>query len=239
MEKELQEGQIVRCKVEQITGTVIFVKIEEDGEGTITTSEIAPGRIRNIRDYVSIGKRIVCKVLSLKDNRVHLSLRRVTNSEKKQFLETAEKEKSLKAILKTITEKNSEEIIKKIEKESSLIEFFEQAKANPKILEEYFTKEQSEKIIKILESKKEKLKQIKQILKLSNKSSDGIKIIKEILINSCKCSKCKITYIAAGKYTLSICGGNYKELKTDLNKSIECIEKQAKKHNCEFELLKR
>ena len=61
---ELEEGQIVLCTVEKILGTTVFVKIENNGEGTLTTSEISPGRIRNLRDYVVIGKKIVCKIYS-------------------------------------------------------------------------------------------------------------------------------------------------------------------------------
>ena len=48
------------CIVERIEKTVVFVKILNNGnetEGSITTSEIAPGRIRNIRDYVVPKKK--------------------------------------------------------------------------------------------------------------------------------------------------------------------------------------
>ena len=68
--QELEEGQIVLCTVEKILGTTVFVKIEGNGEGTITTSEISPGRIRNLRDYVVPGKKIVCKILSIKEDRI-------------------------------------------------------------------------------------------------------------------------------------------------------------------------
>ena len=74
---ELEEGEIVLCTVDKIIGTTVFVKIEGNGEGTITTSEIAPGRIRNLRDYVSPGRKIVCKVLRVDVNKISLSLRRV------------------------------------------------------------------------------------------------------------------------------------------------------------------
>ena len=85
--EQLEEGQIVLCTVEKIVGTTVFVKIQEDGEGTLITSEISPGRIRNLRDYVVPGKKIVCKILHIRGNRIHLSLRRVKQNEKKELLD--------------------------------------------------------------------------------------------------------------------------------------------------------
>jgi len=239
MANQLEEGQIVLCTVEKILGTTVFCKIEGDGEGTLITSEISPGRIRNLRQYVFPGKKIVCKVLRIKENQIHLSLRRVKQNERKELLDKIKKEKNSKAILKTVLGKEeSEKIIKKITKEQTILDFFEQTKTNPKMLEKYFNKKDSEKIIKILESKKEKPKQTKHIFKLSSKAEDGIKIIKDIIQNVCKDSDCKISYLAAGKYSLSLTGKDFKELKVKTNSILDQLEKQAKKNNCEFEIEK-
>ena len=55
----LEEGDMTLCTVDRIAGTVVFVKIEgEEREGSIILSEIAPGRIRNLRDYVIPKKKI-------------------------------------------------------------------------------------------------------------------------------------------------------------------------------------
>lgn len=239
-QEQLEEGQIVLCTVEKIIGTTVFVKLDNyNKEGTITTSEIAPGRIRNLRDYVVPGKKIVCKVLSIKDGRIHLSLRRVKQNEKKQLLEKIAKEKSYKAILKTVLdEQESEKIIEKITKEQGLLDFFERVKQKPEILEEYATKEQSQKILKILKSKKEKLKEIKQTIKLSSKSPDGILIIKKIIDQACKDSKCNVNYISAGKYRITTKGEDFKKLKIKMHKILQDIEKQAKKNNCDFSVEK-
>lgn len=235
---QLEEGQVVLCTVEKIVGTTVFVRIQDNGEGTITTSEIAPGRIRNLRVYVIPGKKIVCKVLSMKGDRINLSLRRVKQNEKKELLDKIAKEKSYRAILKTAVGKDSDEIINRITENNTLLEFFEQAKQNPKILTEYLNKEQTEKILKILESKKEKEKEIKQIFRLSSKAENGIKIVKEIINSACKNSKCDVSYIAAGKYRIIIAGENFKELKMQISSILQEIERQAKKQDCEFELEK-
>jgi len=237
--EELEEGQIVLCTVEKIVGTTVFVKLDEyDKEGTITTSEISPGRIRNLRTYVTPGKKIVCKILSIKNRNIHLSLRRVKQNEKKELLDKIKKEKSYKAMLKTAFKDELEKIIDKITKDHNLTDFFEEVKSNNKLLNKCMNKKQAEQIIKILESKKEKPKEIKQIFKLSSKKSDGINIVKEIINNACKDSKCDVNYLAAGKYSLSIVGEDFKKIKTEINKVTEEIEKQAKKEKCEFGLEK-
>jgi len=236
--EQLEEGQIVLCTVEKIIGTTVFVKIEGDGEGTLTTSEIAPGRIRNLRAYVVPGKKIVCKILSIK-NGVHLSLRRVKQNEKKELLDQIKKEKNYKAILRTVFGKEeSKKIIEKITSEYSLTEFFEESRKDAKIIEKYFNKKDAEKIVKILESKKEKPKQIKQIFRLASKAEDGINIIKKTIKEACKDSKCNISYLAAGKYSFSITGQDFKKLKTESNQILQKIEKQAKKENCDFSIEK-
>jgi len=239
MNYDLEEGQIVLCTVDKILGTTVFVKIQDNLEGTITTSEISPGRIRNLRDYVIPGKKIVCKILKIHGEKIYLSLRRVKQNEKKELLDKVSKEKSYKAILKTVLGSDeSKPIIENITQDYSIIEFFEIIKENPKILEKYTKKADSEKILKILDSKKEKPKKIKQIFRLSSSSPEGIKIVKNILKESCKDSKCDISYLAAGKYNLSITGQDFKGIKSEVNSTLNSLEKFAKKEHCEFSLEK-
>ena len=86
----MEVGDLVLCTVDRVVGTVVFVKIEGQGkevEGSITFSEVAPGRIRNIRDYVVPKKKIVCKILRMLNGNIDLSLRRVTQKERKEVLE--------------------------------------------------------------------------------------------------------------------------------------------------------
>lgn len=239
VEEQLEEGQIVMCTVDKIVGTTVFVKIHDNGEGTITTSEIAPGRIRNLRNYVVPGKVIVCKVLSIRGNNVYLSLRRVKLTERKQLMDKINKEKSYQAILKTVLSSQAGEVIKNITAEHNILDFFDRIKEDPKILEKYMKEEDAEKLQHILESKKEKPKELKQMIKLSSRSQDGIVRVKEIISKACENSKCDVSYIAAGKYSLGILGENFKEIKTEINKVLESVENLAKKQGCEFTIEKK
>lgn len=228
----MQEGDLVLCTVEKIEKTTVFVKIEGNGVGTIITSEIAPGRIRNIRDYVVPGKKIVCKVLKIDSSgNIHLSLRRVTTKEKKEVLENYEKEKSFIALLKNIV-KNADEIIKNIKKdELSIFFFITKAKENPQLLEKYFTKEEIEKLTTIIKEKEKKEIFVKSEFKLSSDLPNGLTKLKEILLPY----KDKITYLAAGRYLLKVTASDYKKANFEMTKILEEIERKAKNFHLKFE----
>lgn len=244
MEKaiSLEEGQIVLCTVDRIAGTVVFVKINDyNAEGAIVFSEIAPGRIRNIREYAVPGKKIVCKVLRIRPHGIDLSLRRVKLKEKNDFNEIYKKEKSYLALFKTILE-NGEEAAKKIKSDAgSLVDFLEKAKSNAAILEKYICKEAAEKILGALKEKKQKEKILVKKFSLSSKGSDGISIVKEIMkkaVGDSKCGNCEIFYVAAGKYTAKTRAINPKEADNQLEALIKNLEDMAKQKNCAFSLIK-
>ena len=82
-----EEGEIVLCTVKKILYHSVFAILDEYKhiEGMIHISEISPGRIRNIRDYVKEGKQIVCKVLNINKQKgnIDLSIRRVGTNQKR------------------------------------------------------------------------------------------------------------------------------------------------------------
>ena len=81
-----EEGELVLCTVTKVHSHSVFVVLEEyDKSGMVHISEISPGRIRNIRDFVVEGKVIICKVLRIDKEKGHidLSLRRVSESQKR------------------------------------------------------------------------------------------------------------------------------------------------------------
>ena len=233
MEKQLEEGQIVLCTVKNIEGTAVFCKIDDyEKEGTMITSEVAPGRIRNLRDYVSPGRKIVCKVLKIDKENIYLSLRRVTAKERKEVLEIYEKERNLAATIKTIS-KEADNIIKKIKQESSLVDFLEQAKQEPELLENLMSKEEAEKLLKILKEKKEKEVVVKKKFSLKSEAEDGIVRIKKILPEDKN-----ITYLAAGRFSIEIKNKDYKDANAKLQQILQDIEKKAKQEGCVFSVEK-
>jgi translation initiation factor 2 alpha subunit (eIF-2alpha) len=233
---DFEEGDNVLCTVKRISGTTVFVHIEDDPkhrEATIVTSEIAPGRIRNLREYVVPGKKIVCKILSIdKSGNIHLSLRRVSDKEKREVLDREKKEKSSWSIIKSVGKEKSEEIVKKIkEKEKSLYDFLQKCKTEPKQLEKFFTSEETEKICKILEQAKPQRVEVKKQFSLTSKKSDGITTIKNILK-----PYADVSYLAAGRFVITLKSENYKKANHEIQKILKEIEGKAEKQGAKFQV---
>jgi len=230
---EFKEADIVSCTVERIEGTTVFVKLESGEQGTIITSEIAPGRIRNLRDYVSPGRKIVCKILRIDLPNIYLSLRRVTSKEKKEVLERQEKERNSIGILKSVLGEKAMATAEKIKEDNySIAEFLTNCKANPKELEKVMPKDSAERVCKILQEKKEKQVEEKRKFSLSSKKPNGINLTKEIL-SVCK-GNCEVSYVAAGKFVIKIKAQDFKKANTDISTALSEIEKRAKENKMEF-----
>ncbi len=228
----MQEEDLLLCTVKNIERAIIFVELPNGEKGTIIPSEIASGRIRNMREYVVPNKKIVCKVLRCSNGNIELSLRRVNSKEKKEVMSKYKQEQTSKSALKSILKENYEKISGKIlEKYESLFDFLANAREDESLIKEYIP-EEAHKQIKKLTEKKKKFVEVKKILKLKSLKSDGINIIKQILkIND---ENIKITYISAGKFQINLKGEDYKSLNKKIQELLTDIEKQAKKNSCEF-----
>ena len=230
---ELEEGDIVLCTVESISKASVFVNIEDTQEqGSIVMSEIASGRIKNLREFVVPKKRIVCKVLRISGNRIELSLRRVTQKERDERLNQEKLERSYASVIKAIVKEKSEEILKKIKEKSDVYNFIQDSIENSKELEKIAGKENSKKILEIIQEQKQKNSEIKKEFTLKSTNPEGIKIIKDILHPEQE----NIHYISAGKYMLKIIDKDKKTADKKSKEILEEIEKQAKKKGAEFSI---
>jgi len=231
----LEEGDIVLCTVDRIVGTTVFVRIDGNGEGSIVFSEVAPGRIRNIRDYVFPKKMIVCKVLRISGERIDLSLRRVTLKEQKELKDRYKEERSFVSILKTVLGEKAEGVLGKIEKEG-IYNVLQKIKENPKELESLVGQQDSKKIFEILNAQKEKKQIIKKEIILKSTEPNGVEIIKNILGNL---AGVDVRYLAAGRYSLQREDTDLKQADQKLREILEAIEKAAKKHSMDFSIIKK
>ena len=252
------EGEIVACTVKKILKTTVFVKLDEyEQEGIIHISEISPGRIRTIRDFVKENKKIICKVLRKNERygNLDLSLRRVTTGQKlNKIREDKLKDKCLKIIesiskqLKLDVEKTHQTILEKIKGNyESISEAFQTVAEE---LDESPLKEIGidkkladalEETIKIRLKPKES-KELKN-LEITCLAGDGVEIIKKALEKASKFAKEKeysltLTYVSAPNYQLSVTSPNPKEIEAQTEEIIEVIEKELKKANGELKVHK-
>lgn len=230
---EVKENDIIMCTVKKIEGTTVFVDIDDNGSGSIVFSEIAAGRIRNIREYVNPGKKIVCKVLKIYPDHVELSLRRVVGKEREEIQERYKKQKTFESMLKNSVAE-PQEAIKKIREKYELWEFFDLIKENISLIEKYFNKKESDILTKLVAEKKEREKIVKKTVIIKSNSESGLSDIKEIL--NFKDNKIAITYLGSSQFLINATGKDFKEAEHLVDKTVKEIEKRAKDKKSIFEL---
>lgn len=101
-----EESDIVLCTVTKVHYHSVFVSLNEYPglKAMLHISEIAPGRIRNIGEYVKEGKVIVCKVLKVDEKKGHIdvSLRRVTESQRRTKQDILKQEQRVQKIVEFV-----------------------------------------------------------------------------------------------------------------------------------------
>lgn len=225
-----EEGEILICIVKKILPHSIFTDIVEykDREGYIHISEIAPGRIRNIRDYVKEGKTIVCKVLAVNKEKgyIDLSLRRVSASAKLAKLEEqkleGKAEKLLESVAKglniSLDDLYNKIAVKIIDKYGLFYSFVQDLSTNGESALKPLGFQQDIST-QLLEKIKDKIKlpevSISYNLIISSTEPNGITIIKNVLNAAESLAKqkeynIKLKYISAPKYMLTIISRDYK-----------------------------
>ncbi len=229
----LKEDDVVLCTVTKIDPAGVFVNLDEYNlEGHIILAEISPGRIRNIREFVSVGKKIVCKILRKKENSLELSLRRVSAKERDSILEYYKKERIFSSIIKSATGEKYQEIIEKIKEKEDLSQIIELVKSNPEIISKYLNQKEFEKLKEILSQKKDIDKVVQKKITLKSDKENGITQIKEILDNK----ESEIFYLGSSNFLIKVKNKDYKKANNQLEKVIENIKEKAKKLGALVEL---
>lgn len=235
-------GDLVIATVETVTDYGAYVKLDEYNNklGLLHISEISSSWIRNIRDYVWEGQKVVLKVLRVDQEKGHidLSLRRVTKREKIDKMISWKRERKAEALLRSVAERIGlpvEQVYEKagslMEKEYGLYEGFEKAaKEGPEILTKIGVPKDFADVI--TEVAKEKIRpptvKVKGIVELRCLRPDGVKIIKEAFLNAKKTEKVKDSrvqfyVVAAPKYAIEVQADNYKHAETTLQRLADAI----------------
>ncbi len=227
---ELKEGDVAMCTVKKIEGATVFLDVEGNGEGSMVMSEVAAGRIRNLREYVVPNKKIVCKILRITNGHPQLSLRRVTAREREEIQDKYQKERTFKSILKTIA-KSPEKIIEKIEKELELWKFFDLAKEDSSLIKKFFPEKEALELARLLAEKKEREKIAKKTFSIKSLSPGGINDIKSALAQA----NLEIHYLGSSKFSISATGKDFREANSKVTISLEKIKSKAKEKKLIFE----
>src|SRR3972149_8090519 len=101
-------GDLVIATIETVTDYGAYAKLDEyNKRGLLPVSEISSSWIRNLRDFVREGQKMVLKVLrvDLEKGHIDLSLRRVTKRERIEKVMLFKKVRKAEALLKGVAEK--------------------------------------------------------------------------------------------------------------------------------------
>jgi translation initiation factor 2 subunit 1 len=242
-----EAGDLVISTVETVTDYGAYVKLDEFGKkGLLHVSEISSSWIRNIRDFVREGQKIVLKVLRVDTEKGHidLSLRRVTKRERIEKIMFWKKERKAEALLRNIAEKMSmpveqvyEKAGKPLESEYGLYEGFERAaKEGQDFLTKVGVSEDFAKVIigVVQERIRVPMVKVKGTVELRCMKPNGVKIIKEAFANARKgeklgSAKLRFYVIAAPKYSVEVSAEDYKHAEDVLQRVAENVVSNVSK----------
>jgi len=242
-----EAGDLVIATVQSVADYGAYAKLDEyDKQGLLHVSEISSSWIRNIRDFVREGQKLVLKVLKVDVEKRHidLSLRRVTKREKIEKMMAWKKERKAETLVRSVADKmglSPEQVYEKagtaIEKEYGLYEGFERAvKEGPEILTKIgISEELANAFVTVAQERIHvPMVKVKGIIEVSCMRPNGVKVIKEAFLNAKKTEKSRTAklrfyVVAAPKYRVEVMADNYKNAEDVLQKVAETVVSNVSK----------
>ena len=243
-----EQGEIVLATITKIMDHGAYVTLDEYGaiQGFLHISEIAPGWIRSVNKFVKEGEKKVLLVKKVNPDRgdIDLSLKQVSNDQKKQKLKEVKKFEKGRTLLQSVKEKAdlADSDIEKLEdsiysKFDSVYDAF--IEIGRKGVETVKDLKLNKKTLAAVEEVCSKIKlpsvEIRGIMEITNNRSDGVEVIKKSLLDAIKKDPTiDITYLGAPKYRLAITADDFKTAEKVLKPIIEEIQKKVEKNNGTF-----
>ncbi len=243
------EREIIIGTVNNINPYSVFVDLDEypDKVGMIHISEVARKWIRDVRNWVKKGQKVVCLVLGVDKEKGHisLSLKRVSDNQRNKRLQTWKRDEKGEKLLKAIADKKGvtlddvyEDIGFEIQENfKDMLDVFELAVRKGKdYIENKGIPEKWSSEIDEIASEKIKIPNLRMEEEVEVRSfdSDGIEKIKKIFNDVSNKNKISVSYVSAPKYKLSFKTKNPKEGKKILRKSFDEIKEKIEEIGGEF-----
>ncbi len=244
-----EEGDIVIGTVKEVKPYGAFVELLEypGKEGMIHISEVTSGWVKNIRDHVKVGQRVVAKVLKVdkKKGHIDLSLKRVTEQQRREKVLEWKRFQRASKMLERAAEKLGKSLEEAWEEVGYLLEdeFGELYNAfetlvieGKEVLDDLDISEEWKDVL--YEVAKESIElsnvEVNGIIEMTCFEPDGIKRIKKALKNALKANpyedvEVNITYIGAPKYRVEVIAPDYKSGEDIFKKVCERALKEIKK----------
>src|SRR3989338_914790 len=236
-------GELAVAHVEKIYPHSVTVKLDEyDQEAFIHISEIASGWVKDIKKYVKENQSVVIKIISIDENKLNASIKRVSREQEKdkikEFRMDMRAEKLLELAGKALN-KNLEQSYKEAgftlqEKFGSLFKGFKTSIDNEKLLIERGVPEKWVKLISEIAKKNIGQKEIvfKKFINLKCYKEDGLNDIKRLL-KIVEDSCITVSYISAPVYMMEF-KGKPKSGDKEFHSKLNAAEKLADEMEIEW-----
>lgn len=242
-----ETGDLAIATVQEVTDYGAYVKLDEyEKRGLLHVSEISSSWIRNIRDFVREGQKVVVKVLRVDTEKGHIdvSLRRVTKRERIEKIMSWKKERKAEALMREVAEKVGlplDEVHEKaalpMEKEYGLYEGFEKAvREGEEVLTKIGVPTDIAKAMAEVGAERIRVPmvKVKGIVELRCNKPNGAKILKDAFLEARKAEKPRGTKIrfyvvAAPRYSIEVMAENYKRAEETLQRIAENVTSNVTK----------
>jgi len=237
-------GELVVATVRRVESYGAYVSLDEysEREGLLHISEISSRWVRNIRNHVRPGQKVVLQVLRTDPGKgqVDLSLRRVSRDEKRKKIESWKKERKAVTLLtqaahqlntdtKTLFEREG---VKLVQHYGSLYEGFEAAsKRGAAALKEAGVDPNVAEVLSEIAKEKIVVRgvTVQGVFEASTMSSYGIQEIKDAFqkveeVAEENDAAVSITTLGAPKYRIQLTADDYKRAEYALDVVIKFVE---------------
>jgi translation initiation factor 2 subunit 1 len=239
-----EQDELVLVTVKKIMPYGAFCSLDEYAgrEAFVHISEVAPRWIKNIHEFLREGQKLIAKVyhLDLEKGQIDLSLKRVTESEKKAKIEGTRREKRadklFEVALKIAKSTKVEEVAARqalIEKHGSLIDAIEELSDNG---EEAITGLKIEKglakaLLEVAAKSMKKAKaELNGIFSLTIYSPDGADAIGKVFSSVKKPpgAELQFLYLGAPRYQIRVVADDYKAAEKIMDDAVAALAAAAK-----------
>jgi translation initiation factor 2 subunit 1 len=242
-----RQGSLVIAVVSKISNFGAYCKLIEYGdvEAFLPIREVSSGWIKNIREYIHDGQKIVCFVHGIDKDKgtIDISLKRVSTKDSKDKIRVYNLEKRLNALFSQVVKKEKEakpkeELAAIITQEfGTYTNMMENAVANtPEFANSKIPKKVKDAFVKALElNRKQKRYFVSYIATISTYNTEsGATELRDIM-KSIKASGIDLGYIGAPKYRLFAEGTDYVDAEAKIDKVRELVNTKLKKGVFEIE----
>jgi len=237
-----EPGEYVIATAVKLEGHGVYVSVDEYGKnGYIPIGEVASTWVKNIKDFVKEGQKVVLKVIRVDEKKGHvdLSLRKVTEREKKekliQYKKSKKAEKLLESAAKTLN-KDYDEAVKTVgipleDHFGDLYSSLEalSAKGPDAVKATGIPEDWAKALYEIAKDHVEPpIVQVKGTLQLSSPKPRGLEDIKKALLEGKRASvktgiKTEITYDGAPRYRVRVTANNYKTAEDSMKQTTDAV----------------